>query len=117
MAMAAQQLQTVLAVQSGSDDEYAREFVSTVPALAPAPMSADCPMMVLLAEQFTGDATDKTGSSGVKECTSCQLCMSLASDHLDGVAFASFVSAAPPVFRAVEHFCLPAGSVFKPPIY
>ncbi len=76
--LAAQTMQSTQIAQSGMDGLNS----STQPiAQAHTPMSADCPMMFLLAGDQVGDASDKTGSTVFKVCTTCQLCMGLVTGY------------------------------------
>ena len=80
VSMAAQQLlvaqtmQSTQIVQSGMDGQ--NSLTQSV-AQAQTPMSADCPMMFLLAGKQASDITGKVGSTVFKVCTTCQLCMGL----------------------------------------
>ena len=84
VSMAAQQLlvaqtmQWTQIVQSGMDGQTS--FTQSV-AQAQTPMSADCPMMFLLAGKQAGDSKGKVGSTVFKVCTTCQLCMGLVTGY------------------------------------
>lgn len=74
VSMLAQQLHAVQSAQSGIDGQNA----SAQPVAQVQPtMSADCPMMAMLAGDRVRKANDETGSPVFKVCTTCQLCMGL----------------------------------------
>ena len=81
VSMAAQQLhavQTMQIAQSGMDGHSSStQSVGQVQAT----ISADCPMMFLLAGKQVGDADGKTDSTDFKVCTTCQLCMGLVTGY------------------------------------
>ena len=79
VSMATQQLHTVQGVQSGIDGQNA----AAQPVVQVQPtMSADCPMMAMLAGKSGRDASGETGSSVFKVCTTCQLCMGLVTGYV-----------------------------------
>ncbi len=78
VSMATQQLHAVQLVQSGIDGQNA----PSQPVVQVRPtMSADCPMMALLADKTVRDASGETGSTVFKVCTTCQLCMGLVTGY------------------------------------
>ncbi len=79
VSMAAQQMHAVQFVQSGIDGQNGS--APLVRQVQPA-MSADCPMMAMLAGKSGRDAGDETGSSVFKVCTTCQLCMGLVTGYV-----------------------------------
>ena len=113
ISMAEQQLHVWQSIQAGNDGQTA----SAQPAVqVQSAMSADCPMMAMLAGQPVSDESGQAGSPILKMCTTCQLCMALAADQSVELTLPSFVSHAPPVSRAVEFSGVTVASVFKPPI-
>ena len=84
VSMAAQQLRAAQTMQlapisqSGMDGQSSsiQQVVQ-----ARAPMSADCPMMLMLAGKQVGDTDGKTSVTVSKVCTTCQLCMGLVTGY------------------------------------
>lgn len=79
VSMAVQQLHAVRSVESGIDGQNA----SAQPVAQVQPtMSADCPMLAMLAGMPVSDASGETGSPVFKVCTTCQLCMGLVTGYV-----------------------------------
>lgn len=75
---AAQTTQSAQIVQSGMGEQSS----PTQPVVqARAPLSADCPMMLMLAGRQAVDIDGKTGSTVSKVCTTCQLCMGVVAGY------------------------------------
>ena len=113
VAMAAQHLHAVQSIQAAYDGlNTAAEATGQV---QPS-MLADCPMMAMPTGKPASDSNDKAGSPIFKVCTSCQLCMALATEHPQVLALAPFASHAPPVSRVFEFAGVTVAAAIKPPI-
>ena len=76
--LAAQTMRSAKISQSGMDEQ---SLPAQLVVQARAPMSADCPMMLMLAGKQVGDTDGKTSVTVSKVCTTCQLCMGLVTGY------------------------------------
>ncbi len=84
VSMAGQQLLAAQTMRSAkiSQSRMGEQSSPAQPVVqAQAPMSADCPMMLMLAGKQVGDTDGKIGSTDFKACTTCQLCMGLVTGY------------------------------------
>lgn len=82
VSMARQQLQAVETMQMIQPGIGGQSSPTQPAAQAKAPLSADCPMMLMLAGKQAGVTDGKTGSTVSKVCTTCQLCMGLVTGYV-----------------------------------
>lgn len=113
VSMAVQQLHAVQSVQSGIDGQNA--FAQPVAQVRPT-MSADCPMMAMLAGHPVPETNDETGSPVFKVCTTCQLCMGLVTGFSQVHPPLMPLPHAALLFGGVSFSSAERASGFKPPI-
>lgn len=86
---------------------------------ASASISAECPMIPILAVYSFSDTSDAGGDARSpigKVCTTCQLWTTLAAELSGRLEHAPFVSIAPPICRTAKFTGAAVASVLKPSI-
>ncbi len=76
----------------------------------------DCPMLAAAGLSTGADPTQKQISPLCQGCTSCQLCMAIATGHSAAIDPPSFKPLAPPVLRMQGFASAELAQGFKPPI-